>query len=48
MIFQKITFKNGSIYEGEILNRMPDGKGKLTFPDGSVYEGEFLSGKRHG
>ena len=37
----KMTFPDGSSYEGDFVNVMPHGKGKMTYADGSSYEGDF-------
>ncbi len=34
------TFKDGSVYTGEMKGRKPNGKGKTVFKNGDVYEGE--------
>jgi hypothetical protein len=44
----KMTYPDGSIYEGELKNGKPYGKGKITWNDGTVYEGELVDGKKHG
>jgi len=47
----RLTFKDGSLYEGEIENGKPNGKGKYTFISGDFsqrYEGDFVDGKFHG
>ena len=43
---EKITFENGTIYEGETLNGKPNGKGKKTWTDGSgkIEEGNWENG----
>ena len=33
------TFKDGSVYTGEMKGRRPNGKGKTVFKNGDVYEG---------
>ena len=43
-----ITYEDGTIYEGEILDGIPEGLGKITHPDGSTYIGEFKDGRYHG
>jgi hypothetical protein len=43
----KLTFDDG-VYEGEIVNGKPRGKGKFIFNDGAVYEGDFVNGLQHG
>ena len=44
----KITFEDGSIYEGDLVNGKPHGNGKMTFIDDDFYEGDFVDGKPHG
>ncbi|MCL2244524.1 MAG: hypothetical protein FWC03_08680 [Treponema sp.] len=41
----KITGKNGVLYEGEIVNGTPHGKGKITYADGRTIEGNWKNGK---
>lgn len=36
------TFKDGSVYTGEMKGRKPNGKGKTVFKNGDVYEGEYV------
>jgi hypothetical protein len=36
---EKVSFIDGTVYEGEWLNGMRHGNGKLVFKDESVYEG---------
>ena len=43
-----LTFKDGTIYTGEIKNNKITGKGKYFFPTGSTYIGEVLNGYRNG
>ena len=38
----KVTFPDGSVWEGNLSNGQPDGNGKMTFTNGDVYEG-FVS-----
>lgn len=35
----------GNVYEGEIRDRVPHGKGKLTSTDGHILEGDFQEGQ---
>ena len=42
------TFKDGSVYTGEMKGRKPNGRGKTVFKNGDVYEGEYVKGKREG
>jgi len=39
---------DNNLYEGDIVNGVPHGKGKLTFSSGGIYEGDFVWGKRTG
>jgi len=41
----KITGKNGIIYEGDVVNGIPHGKGKITLTDGRTKEGIWKNGK---
>ncbi len=43
-----LKYKSGTIYDGEVVNNVPNGKGKMTFTSGSVYEGDFVNGKYEG
>lgn len=38
------TFKDGSVYTGEMKGRKPNGKGKTVFKNGDVFEGEYVKG----
>jgi hypothetical protein len=40
-----ILYSNGSVYEGEIHDNLPNGKGRLVKSDYSIQEGEFVNGK---
>mmetsp|Transcript_5296 Transcript_5296/g.4490 ORF Transcript_5296/g.4490 Transcript_5296/m.4490 type:complete len:146 (+) Transcript_5296:52-489(+) len=44
----KITFADGSTYEGFFKESRPNGKGRFTNADGDVYEGDWVEGKCHG
>ena len=44
----KITFRNGTYYEGEWKNDLSHGQGTLTYSDGSIYKGEFKFAKKDG
>lgn len=49
IVFGRIFFKNGDIYEGEIKNSLPDGKGKMMFfSNKESYEGDFKMGEMTG
>ncbi len=44
----KLTFPNGTIYEGTMINNEITGEGHYLFADGSEYTGGVLNGLRHG
>ena len=44
----KLSWVDGSLYEGEWKNDMSNGKGRLIHSDGDVYEGEWVDGMAHG
>jgi len=45
----KKTYPNGDVYEGNLKDDQPHGKGKMTYiEDGRVYEGDWVDGKRNG
>lgn len=46
--FQRINFKNGGYYEGEVRNGLYNGKGKIVFSNGDVKEGNFVNGQLNG
>jgi len=48
LIFGRIFFPNGNIYEGDIKDSSFDGKGKLIYNNGDIYIGDFLDGERMG
>jgi len=48
MIEGKMTYQDGSNYEGSWVDGMRHGRGKCVFTDASVYEGEFTEGEFHG
>ena len=48
IIFGRIFFPNDSIYEGEIKNSVPNGRGKIIFSNGESYFGEFQNGEMTG
>ena len=39
---------NGSIYDGNFLNKKANGHGAKTFADGSKYVGDWQNDRRHG
>jgi hypothetical protein len=43
----KLELSNGCIYEGDIVNGKPHGKGKNKC-EFSEYEGDFVNGEKHG
>ena len=42
------NFADGSTYTGEMVNGLPNGKGKRTWADGHTYDGEFFNGREDG
>ena len=44
----KLTFADGSVYEGEFKNGKPHGKGKYTSNTQCIREGHFVEGILHG
>ncbi|KAK9869387.1 hypothetical protein WA026_003144 [Henosepilachna vigintioctopunctata] len=42
--FARLTFKNGNVYEGDVVDKVPHGKGTFWWADGTVYEGQFEDG----
>lgn len=48
VVFKEISYNDGSKYEGEWENSLPNGKGKMYFNDGSFYNGIFIEGKANG
>ncbi len=39
--YDELRFVNGELYKGQLINDLPDGKGKLTLKDNSFFEGVF-------
>ena len=44
----RLTYKDGSAYEGDVLLGLRDGIGTMKYADGKVYIGEFRDDKRKG
>ena len=44
---KQIEFKD-SIYEGQVKDGLPHGKGTKKWKDGTIYEGEFVEGMMEG
>jgi len=44
----KMTYLNGSMYQGEWKDAYKHGQGKMIYRNGSIYQGEFDKGKAHG
>ena len=44
----KIQLPDGSTYQGEVKEGLPNGKGTQIYPDHRKYIGEFLNGQRDG
>ena len=45
LIFGRIFFPNEDIYEGEITQSMPNGRGKIFYANGDIYKGDFKFGE---
>ena len=49
-----MTYSDGSVYEGKMVNDKREGKGVMTWPkerdakEAASYDGEFKNDKRHG
>lgn len=47
--FGKLTYADGSVYEGEFANNLPSGNNEtLLFADGRRYQGTFIEGQMQG
>ena len=44
-IIEVMVYENGMIYEGGLMNGIPNGKGKMIFPDGKSVTGKWKDGK---
>ena len=44
----ELTYKDGSRYVGDLVNRRRNGNGTLTWPNGERYEGGYVDEKRQG
>ena len=45
---EELTFENGTIYKGYLLNDMRHGTGVQVFPDKAKYKGEWRENKANG
>jgi hypothetical protein len=45
MVDGKMTYEDGSTYEGKWKNGLRHGNGRCIFVDNSVYEGQFMDGE---
>ena len=41
----KVAGKNGVVYEGDVVNGVPHGRGQITYADGRTMEGTWKNGK---
>jgi hypothetical protein len=41
------VWANGSLYEGEYMNDLPNGPGALLLPNGDVFTGNWVFGCLH-
>ena len=44
----KVSYSDGTVYEGDFKNGLLNGQGKMTRTNGTVYEGNFKNWKPHG
>lgn len=44
----KITYPDGTTYQGDWVNNHPNGEGKIIFADGSTFEGTVSMGQPTG
>lgn len=44
----KLTYEDGAVYKGQIVNQMKHGKGQIWFPSGDTYIGNFADDHFHG
>jgi uncharacterized protein (TIGR02145 family) len=44
---EELKYDNG-IYKGQVLNGLPNGKGRFTFSTGEIYEGDFVNDIQQG
>jgi hypothetical protein len=42
---KRLTFEDGSVYEGDYADGKKNGNGKMVYPDGKVEEGEWKDGE---
>ena len=47
-IYGRIFIPNGDMYEGEIKNSLPHGKGYIYFSNKEIYKGDFVNGEMTG
>ena len=45
---EKLTLANGDVYEGDVVDGVPNGYGKLIFKDGAIHEGNIANGVFYG
>ena len=48
IIYGRIFFPNGDIYEGDIKNSVPHGNGMIIFKNEEIYKGDFENGEMTG
>lgn len=46
--YGRLTYQDGTTYEGSVINSVPEGFGVWRFPNGDYYEGKNFKGKFHG
>ena len=45
IMVKEYTQSDGSKYEGELKEEIPNDQGKMTYSDGSKHEGEYKNGR---
>lgn len=40
-----VRFGDGTVYEGDVADGKPHGKGKISYPNGNAYDGSWVEGK---
>ena len=43
-----IKYKDGSMYAGQVKDKLRNGKGRMTYANGDIYQGDWVNGKAHG
>ena len=46
--YGKLRWFDGTTYDGQWKQNLPNGNGTMKWPDGRQYSGEFVDGERQG